>query len=115
MPTVVNTETSAASNSTSSISRSRTMRARRLARRSFLNLQSGFALEQLVDRHADFRHAAEHRALLAFLHALERHPVGVIGQRHVLYFLCQLAAVLHVVLDELLDLGLAVGLRAHID
>ena len=34
MPTVVNTETSAARNSTISISRSRTMRARRRARRS---------------------------------------------------------------------------------
>ena len=34
MPTVVNTETSAARNSTSSISRSRMMRERRRARRS---------------------------------------------------------------------------------
>src|SRR5262245_40126524 len=125
MPTVVNTETSAARNSTSSISRSRITRARRRARRSpcmlvgisvvwpgtadiggkaprfYKNkippgkrsasgmgffrrkrlLVLGFALQQLVDRHAHFGHATEHRALLALLHMLERYLVGRIGQR----------------------------------
>src|SRR5262245_32548427 len=70
-------------------------------------LELGFALQQFVDRHADLGHPAEHGALLAVLQVVERDLVGRLGQRHVLHFLRQLAAVFHVVLDELLDLGLA--------
>src|SRR5687767_5690511 len=113
MPTVVNTDTSAARNSTLSIRRSRITRARRRVRRRLAGscrtvdvacpgatadtenldcrvekaisrvapakspppvaaaLELRFALEQLFDRHADFRHPAEHRALLALLSVLE--------------------------------------------
>src|SRR5688500_12878104 len=120
MPTVVKTETSAARNSTSSMMRSRMMRARRRARRSLRSvasirvvwpatadirkssailqrarlLQLGVALQQLVDRHADLGHAAEHGAFLAFLDMLERDAIRRGGQRHVFHFGRERGAVL---------------------
>src|SRR5688500_18479272 len=112
MPTVVNTDTSAAKNSTLSIRRSRTWRARRRFKRGladscrtvdvacpgatadirkprileyenrFRLLELRFAAEQLFDGHAHLGDAAEDRALASLLHVLERHPVGGVRQRH---------------------------------
>src|SRR5688572_8225207 len=102
MPTVVNTETRAARKSSASIARSRSMRARRPARRLLTPWLIGKRPgEQVVDLHADVGVAGEHRAFLHALHALGAELIGLRRQRHVLHLLRQLRSVRQVVLDEL--------------
>src|SRR5574343_781096 len=74
-----------------------------------------FALHHFIDGDADFVVTAEDRAELFLLHVLDVAGVGRSRQRHVLHFLGQRGAVLHVELDEFLHFRLVEGLGLYVD